>query len=74
MQEQSSVFGGAATSLALRYTGKPVSGWGGLVAVMRYLERRGVRRVLESVRCPMVAPHPTRFRWWTWCWRFLRRC
>jgi hypothetical protein len=47
MQEQSSVFGGAATSLALRYTGKPVSGWGGLVAVMRYLERRGVRRVLE---------------------------
>jgi hypothetical protein len=48
MQEQSSVFGGAATSLALRYTGKPVSGWGGLVAVMRYLERRGVRRVLEG--------------------------
>src|SRR5713101_3494930 len=48
MQEQSSVFGGAATSLELRYTGKPVSGWGGLVAVMRYLERRGVRRVLEG--------------------------
>ena len=48
MQPQSSVFGGAATSLALRYTGKPVSGWGGLVAVMRYLERRGVRRVLEG--------------------------
>jgi hypothetical protein len=48
MQEQSSVFGGAATSLALRYTGKPVSGWGGLVAVMRYLERRGVRRVLAG--------------------------
>src|SRR5438045_6076639 len=48
MQEQSSVFGGPATSLELRYTGKPVSGWGGLVAVMRYLERRGVRRVLAS--------------------------
>jgi hypothetical protein len=48
MQGQSSVFGGPATSLALRYTGKPVSGWGGLVAVMRYLERRGVRRVLEG--------------------------
>ena len=48
MQEQSSFFGGAATSLELRYTGKPVSGWGGLVTVMRYLERRGVRRVLES--------------------------
>src|SRR5437868_608471 len=46
MREQSSVFGGPATSLELRYTGKPVSGWGGLVAVMRYLERRGVRRVL----------------------------
>jgi DDE family transposase len=48
MQGQSSVFGGPATSLELRYTGKPVSGWGGLVAVMRYLERRGVRRVLEG--------------------------
>jgi hypothetical protein len=46
MQQQSSVLGGAATSLALRYTGKPASGWGGLVAVMRYLERRGVRQVL----------------------------
>ena len=48
MQEQSSVLGGPATSLELRYTGKPVSGWGGLVAVMRYLEWRGVRRVLEA--------------------------
>jgi len=48
MQQQSSVFGGPATSLELRYTGKPVSGWGGLVAVMRYREGRGVRRVLES--------------------------
>ena len=48
MQGQSSPFGGPATSLELRYTGKPVSGWGGLVAVMRYLERRGVRRVLAS--------------------------
>ena len=48
MQEQSSVFGGPATSLELRYTGKPVSGWGGLLAVMRYFERRGVREVLQS--------------------------
>src|ERR1700740_2667758 len=48
MQGQSSVFGGPATSLALRYTGKPVSGWGGLVAGMRDLERRGVGRVLEG--------------------------
>jgi hypothetical protein len=46
MQQESSVFGGAATSLELRYTGKPVSGWGGLVAVMRYLEGRGIRQVL----------------------------
>jgi hypothetical protein len=35
MQGQSSRYGGPATSLELRYTGKPVSGWGGLVAVMR---------------------------------------
>src|SRR5690349_19650214 len=48
MQGQSSAFGGAATSLELRYTGKPVSGWGGLLAVMRYFERRGVRQVLQS--------------------------
>ena len=48
MQEQSNVFGGPATSLELRYTGKPVSGWGGLLAVMRYFERRGVRQVLAS--------------------------
>ena len=48
MQEQNSVFEGPATSLELRYTGKPVSGWGGLLAVMRYLERRGVRQVLAS--------------------------
>ena len=48
MQEQSSVFEGPATSLELRYTGKPVSGWGGLLAVMRYLEARGVRQVLAA--------------------------
>ena len=48
MQGQSSVSGGPATSLELRYTGKPVSGWGGLVAVMRYLERRGVRSLLQA--------------------------
>ena len=48
MQGQSSVFGGPATSLALRYTGQPVSGWGGLLAVMRYCEKRAVRQVLQS--------------------------
>src|SRR2546423_4476263 len=57
MQEQSSVFGGPATSLELRYTGKPVSGWGGLVAVMRYLERRGVRRGFGGGR-PHGPPPP----------------
>src|SRR5712692_8123743 len=46
MQGKSSAFCGAATSLEVRYTGKPVSGWGGLVAVMRYLEQRGIRQVL----------------------------
>src|SRR6266851_7304434 len=48
MQGKSSAFCGAATSLEVRYTGKPVSGWGGLVAVMRYLEQRGVRQVLAQ--------------------------
>src|SRR5438445_10019102 len=47
MQGKSSAFGGAATSLEVRYTGKPVSGWGGLVAVMRYLEKRGIRQGLS---------------------------
>src|SRR5260370_16431662 len=46
MQRKGSAFCGSATSLEVRYTGKPVSGWGGLVAVMRYLEQRGVRQVL----------------------------
>src|SRR5260370_42419199 len=46
MQRKGSAFCGAATGLEVRYTGKPVSGWGGLVAVMRYLEQRGVRQVL----------------------------
>ena len=46
MQGKGSAFCGSATSLEVRYTGKPVSGWGGLVAVMRYLEKLGVRQVL----------------------------
>ena len=48
MQSNGSALGGSATSLEVRYTGKPVSGWGGLVAVMRYLEKRGVRQVLAQ--------------------------
>ena len=31
----------------MRYTDKPVSGWGGLVAVARYLEKVGIRQLLE---------------------------
>src|SRR6266852_92564 len=50
MQRKGSAFCGSATSLEVRYTGKPVSGWGGLVAVMRYLEQRGVRQVLPDGR------------------------
>ena len=38
MQRNGSAFCGSATSLAVRYTGKPVSGWGGLVAIMRYFQ------------------------------------
>jgi len=30
MQEEASVFGGPGASLEVRYTDKPVSGWGGL--------------------------------------------
>ncbi len=48
MQSNGSALGGSATSLEVRYTGKPVSGWGGLVAVMRYLEKRGVGQVLAQ--------------------------
>ncbi len=48
MQEKGSAFTGSATSLEVRYTEKPVSGWGGLVAVMRYLEKLGVREVLAQ--------------------------
>src|SRR6266446_1228333 len=48
MQGKGSAFCGSATSLAVRYTGKPVSGWGGLVAIMRYLEKRGIRQVLAQ--------------------------
>ena len=48
MQEKDSAVCGSATSLEVRYTGKPVSGWGGLVAVMRYLENLGVGQVLAQ--------------------------
>ena len=41
MQEEGSAFGGGRASLEVRYTDKPVSGWGGLVAVVRYMDRLG---------------------------------
>lgn len=46
MQEKGNVFGGESTSLEVTYTDKPVSGWGGLVAVVKYLDRLGVRQLL----------------------------
>jgi len=48
MRANSSAFGGSARSLEVRYTSKPVNGWGGLTAVVRYLEKRGVREVLAQ--------------------------
>ena len=37
---------GPAQRLSVTYTGKPVSGWGGLVLLLRYLEQRGIRELL----------------------------
>ncbi|MEP0773397.1 MAG: IS1380 family transposase [Acidobacteriota bacterium] len=34
--------------LRVEYTGRPVSGWGGLVGVIRFLDRLGIRRFLRS--------------------------
>jgi len=47
MQEEGSAFGGGRASLEVRYTDKPVSGWGGLVAVVRYMDRLGVQELLR---------------------------
>ena len=47
MREESSLFDGRGASLEVRYTDKPVSGWGGLVAVVRYMDRLGVRELLK---------------------------
>ncbi len=33
--------------LSIRYTSKPVSGWGGLLLAFRYFERQGVRELLS---------------------------
>ena len=46
MRAQDIAFG-PAQRLSVAYTGKPVSGWGGLVLLLRYLEQRGVRELLQ---------------------------
>ena len=38
---------GPAAALGIRYTGKPVSGWGGLLLAFRYAERQGIRELLS---------------------------
>ena len=40
---------GGVKELAIEYTSKPVSGWGGLVSVFRFFDRLGVREILEQV-------------------------
>jgi hypothetical protein len=43
MRGENNPVAGCGASLEVRYTDKPVSGWGGLVAVARYLEKVGIR-------------------------------
>ena len=38
----------ASERLQIEYTAKPVSGWGGLVALVRYWDRVGLRSVLRQ--------------------------
>ena len=47
MPGKGSVFGGSSASLEVRYTEKRVSGWGGLVAVVKYMDRLGIRELLR---------------------------
>ncbi len=47
MRGESSAVVGSSASLEVRYTVKPVRGWGRLVAVARYLEKVGIRQLLE---------------------------
>jgi len=35
MHQEGSVFGEPSASLEVRYTSKPLTGWGGLIAVVR---------------------------------------
>ena len=61
MQEEGSAFGGGRASLEVRYTDKPVSGWGGLVAVVRYMDQSGCGNSC-GVGWPMDGHRPIRFR------------
>ena len=47
MHKEGSAFGEPSASLEVRYTSKPLSGWGGLIAVVRYMDRLGVRELLR---------------------------
>ncbi len=47
MQGESSAGAGYGASLEVKYTDKPVSGWGGLVAVVKYMDRLGIREMLK---------------------------
>jgi len=40
--------GGASERLQIEYTAKPVSGWGGLVALVRYFDKVGLRALLQQ--------------------------
>ena len=48
MHKEGSGYGEPRASLEVRYTSKPVSGWGGLIAVVRYMDRLGVRELLRQ--------------------------
>src|SRR5262249_16773849 len=48
MHKEGSVFGEPSASLTGRYTSKPLSGWGGVIAVVRYMGRLGVRALLRQ--------------------------
>jgi len=48
MHQEGSVFGEPSASLEVRYTSKPLTGWGGLIAVVRYMDRLGVRALLRQ--------------------------
>jgi hypothetical protein len=46
--QRKSTSGIGQKELAIAYTDRPVSGWGGLVSVFRFFERLGVRQVLRA--------------------------